>query len=318
MPWATARGTGLFRGPFHSRPDLKKVVTASVSTSVTLLSRRRALSIPVAKTNRLSCSMNIIDDLHKEVQIKTFPPQRIVSVVPSLTELLYDLGLSEQIVGITKFCIFPELIFRTKPRIGGTKTLHLEKIDALQPDLILANKEENDKSSIEELSSRFPTYVSDIKTFEDALEKIRIIGEITDTQETSLQLLNDIQQNFSRLPEQTHKPKVAYMIWKSPMMVAGGDTYISDMLSKAGFENGFEHLSRYPEIGEKELQNAGIEYIFLSSEPFPFKSSHIADFKQILPSAQATLVDGTMFSWYGSRLSLAPTYFIHLRKELNI
>ncbi len=261
--------------------------------------------------------MKIIDDLEREVHMKVFPPKRIISVVPSLTELLYDLGLEKQIVGITKFCVFPDVLFRSKPRIGGTKTIDVEKIAALQPDLILANKEENDKNSINQLSARFPTYVSDIKTFDDAVEKIQIIGEITDTASRGKEIFNNIIKAFNGFSPSDQKPRIAYMIWKSPLMVAGGDTYINDMLEKSGFENAFQHLSRYPEIDEKTLIETELDYIFLSSEPFPFKRSHIAYFKQLLPQTRATLVDGTMFSWYGSRLSVAPAYFFNLRQELN-
>ena len=258
------------------------------------------------------------DDLGKEVNISQFPPRRIISVVPSLSELLFDLGLKEQIVGITKFCIFPEELYKSKPRIGGTKTLHLSKIEALEPDLILANKEENQKEDIEKLSASFPTYVSDIKTLEDALKKVDIISKITNTQKAGRRLLNSIKSGFSSLELFEKRPKVAYMIWKSPIMVAGGDTYINDMLEKAGFENVFKHLSRYPTIEESILADTNLDYVFLSSEPFPFKKTHISYFEGITPKARATLVDGTMFSWYGSRLSMAATYFVNLRRELKI
>lgn len=258
------------------------------------------------------------DDLGKEINISNYPPQKIISVVPSLTELLFDLGLKEQIVGITKFCIFPDELFRSKPRIGGTKNLNIDKIIALQPDLILANKEENQKEDIEKLSARFPTYVTDIKTLEDAIEKIDIIGQLTNTKAIGEGIIQSILSRFSSLKEFKIKPKVAYMIWKSPIMVAGGDTYINDMLERAGFENAFKHLSRYPIVEEARLGDTQIDYVFLSSEPFPFKKRHLDYFEGIIPYAKATLVDGTMFSWYGSRLSMAASYFVNLREELKI
>ncbi len=258
------------------------------------------------------------DDLGKEVNIVNFPPKRIISVVPSLSELLFDLGLKEQIVGITKFCIFPEELFRSKPRIGGTKSLNIEKIKDLQPDLILANKEENQKEDIEKLSATFPTYVSDIKTLEDALEKIDIISEITNTSSLGSEISKNIRNTFADLSQFETRPKVAYMIWKDPIMVAGGDTYINDMLEKAGFDNAFKHLTRYPSVDESLLRSTKIDYIFLSSEPFPFKKSHIGHFEQLMPHSTATLVDGTMFSWYGSRLNMAATYFVNLRQVLKI
>lgn len=258
------------------------------------------------------------DDLGREVNLKQFPPQRIISVVPSLSELLYDLGLLEQIVGITKFCIFPKEMYRSKPRIGGTKSLNIDKIIALEPDLILANKEENQKEDIKKLSARFPTYVSDIKTLEDAIEKIDIISTITNTSHVGLEISKNIRNTFADLSQFERRPKVAYMIWKDPIMVAGGDTYINDMLEKSGFENAFKHLTRYPSVDESTLRDTQIDYIFLSSEPFPFKKSHIGHFEQLMPHSTATLVDGTMFSWYGSRMSKAATYFVNLRQALKI
>lgn len=258
------------------------------------------------------------DDLGREVDITNFPPKRIISVVPSLSELLFDLGLQERIVGITKFCIFPDELYRSKPRIGGTKSLHIDKIKSLKPDLILANKEENQKEDIDKLSATFPTYVTDIKTLADALKKIDIIGTITDTKRSSDEICASIISQFEELSHYETLPKVAYMIWKSPIMVAGGDTYINDMLEKAGFENAFKHSSRYPVIEESILAQTKLDYIFLSSEPFPFKKSHIGYFEQLMPQAKATLVDGTMFSWYGSRLSMAAAYFVNLRQDLKI
>jgi len=261
--------------------------------------------------------MNFIDDLGKSCKLTTYPPRKIISVVPSITELLYDLGLEDSIAGITKFCVFPDSIFRSKPRIGGTKTIDVEKIKAIKPDLIIANKEENDQSQIEQLSASFPTFVTDIKKYEDALEKIKIISELTDTAHKAKGLMGEIEKGFKEMPILRNKPRVAYMIWKSPLMIAGGDTYIQDMLSKAGFINAFAHHKRYPSIEESELSAAKVDYILLSSEPFPFKKKDVAFFTQISPTSKAILVDGTMFSWYGSRLQQVPPYFVTLQEQLK-
>jgi ABC-type Fe3+-hydroxamate transport system substrate-binding protein len=262
--------------------------------------------------------MKFIDDLGLELHIKSYPPKRIISVVPSLTELLYDLDLADEIVGITKFCVFPEVIFRSKTRIGGTKKLNIEKIKALQPDLIIANKEENQKEDIEYLSSIFPTYVTDIRIMDDAIGKIQTIGDLTDRKRQAQRLVKDINTGFEALDTFRTKPKVAYMIWKDPIMVAGGDTYISNMLEKAGFENVFADQKRYPSITPTMLKAADAEFIFLSSEPFPFKSKDISYFESLTSDATATLVDGTMFSWYGSRLKQVPSYLLNLRQELKL
>jgi len=261
--------------------------------------------------------MKIIDDLDRSCVLPNYPPKKIISLVPSITELLYNLGLEDSIAGITKFCVYPEVIYRSKPRIGGTKTIDIEKITSIAPDLIIANKEENNREEVEILSARFPTYVTDIRNYEDALEKIKIIGELTDKKQNAQALLDVIAGSFERLRPHTVNPKVAYLIWKSPLMVAGGDTYIQDMLSRAGFENAFAHYDRYPTIEIGELLATKIDYILLSSEPFPFMEKDIAHFQRLLPHTKATLVDGTMFSWYGSRLRLVPSYFVKLRTRLK-
>ena len=118
------------------------------------------------------------DQLGRTVDLPN-PPQRIISLVPSQTELLYSLGLGEAVVGITRFCTHPETWFRQKARIGGTKAIDPARVDALRPDLIIANKEENEKPQVEALATRYPVWTSDIKTLDDALDMIRSIGAIT-------------------------------------------------------------------------------------------------------------------------------------------
>lgn len=242
-----------------------------------------------------------------EVEI-SYPPQRIVSLVPSQTELLYDLGLIKEVIAITKFCVHPAEWFRNKTRIGGTKNLNIEKIIALQPDLIIANKEENTKKQIEILAKQFPVWVSDIKNVNDALEMIRGIGAITDKQEQGNSLLHEIENNIQTIELASKQKRVAYFIWYQPWMSVGKDTFIHDMLRRIGWQNVFEHEQRYPEISLQALQDAKPDLVLLSSEPFPFKEKHVKEILEILPDATVKLVDGEMFSWYGSRMLKAAKY----------
>lgn len=249
------------------------------------------------------------DQLGRRVNIP-FPPRRIVSLVPSQTELLHHLGAD--VVGITKFCIHPADWFRTKTRVGGTKQLHTDIIRSLSPDLIIANKEENDAEQVKALMDEFPVWVSDIHTLEDALEMIRVIGDITDFTQQASELSTQIAAEFSALSGSTPL-KTAYFIWKDPWMVAGGDTFIHEMMKVSGFENIFADTPRYPSIIPSVLKETGCEVILLSSEPYPFKDKHIAELQEILPDVKILLVDGEMYSWYGSRLLQAPAYFSSLR-----
>jgi ABC-type Fe3+-hydroxamate transport system substrate-binding protein len=245
-------------------------------------------------------------------RITTLPhtPQRIVSVVPSQTELLFDLGLREEVIGITKFCIHPDEWFRNKTRVGGTKTLDLEKIKTLDPDLIIANKEENDHAQIEALIHDYPVYISDIKTLDDALEMIMDIGNLTQREHEANKLAKDIHDGMFQLTLPQRRLRCAYFIWWEPLMTVNHDTFIHDMLRRCGFDNvfGTDASSRYPVIGEAALVDAQPELILLSSEPYPFKEKHIDYFRQLLPHAKVLTVDGEIFSWYGSRLLKAPDY----------
>lgn len=244
---------------------------------------------------------------------------RIISLVPSQTELLFDLGLKEEVVGITKFCIHPKKWFETKTRVGGTKQLNIEKIHSLKPDLIIANKEENVKEQIEELAKDYDVWVTDVNNLDDATQMIQDIGEMTRTEEKAYEIEKEILQNFAVIAEkitQTKKPKAAYFIWKDPYMVAAGQTFIHEMLPYCGIENAFEKESRYPEITLKSLKAQKCSLILLSSEPYPFKKKHQKEIEALLPGIPILLVDGEMFSWYGSRLSLAAGYFEKLHAEI--
>ena len=249
-------------------------------------------------------------------------PQRIISLVPSQTELLFDLDLDEQVVGITRFCVHPPEWFYTKTRVGGTKKLQIDIIHQLQPDLIIANKEENVKEQVEECAKNYPVWVSDVNNLGDAYEMIEQVGLITDKVNKSEEIITSIKKEFSQI-RNTHSPPVGgaggtcYLIWNDPYMTVGGDTFIHSMLEAAGFENVFKNQKRYPEITIDELKTKNLETLFLSSEPFPFKQKHIDQLQSLLPHTKMALVDGEMFSWYGSRLLYAPIYFNELQRSIG-
>jgi len=245
-------------------------------------------------------------------------PKRIISLVPSQTELLCHLGLDEEVVGITKFCVHPQTWFRTKTRIGGTKNINIEKIKALQPDLVIANKEENVKEQIEALQQFTSVYISDISTLAEAKQMIVQVGGLVDKTAEANKLVETIEQQFELL-QNIHPDKIpaAYFIWRDPYMAAGGDTFINDMMQYCGFENIFLDKHRYPQINIEQLNETGCMVLLLSSEPFPFKEKHIDALQSLLPGVKILLVDGEMFSWYGSRLLLAPGYFKQLLQQVK-
>jgi len=249
-----------------------------------------------------------------------YPPKRIISLVPSQSELLFDLGLDEEVIGITKFCIHPIDKFASRTKIGGTKKLKIEQIRALKPDLIIGNKEENTRSEIELLMEEFPVWMSDISNLQDSMVAIEQIGALVDRTPEANYLNHLIQAGFSDLQtlalnKNIHK-RVAYLIWKDPYLFAGRDTFIDDILRKIGFTN-VVRQSRYPEMELSKLKAENCELVFLSSEPYPFKENHIEEIQMALPHAKVMLVDGEMFSWYGSRLVKAVEYLFYLQEKIR-
>jgi len=251
------------------------------------------------------------DQLNRTVEIPE-NPQRIVSLVPSQTELLAYLGLRDRLVGVTKFCVHPNGLKREKTIIGGTKNFHFDKIDILKPDLIIGNKEENYQDGIKKLTQKYPVWMSDIYCLEDAFEMMLGVGEITGTKEKAATLVKQLQKDFGFVSQK--KGTAVYLIWKDPLMAVGKNTFIEDMLLKAGFENLIQK-DRYPELSNEELMGLDPDYLLLSSEPFPFKKKNLEDLSLILPRSKIILVDGEMFSWYGSRLLGTKAYFQFLENQ---
>lgn len=234
---------------------------------------------------------------------------RIVSCVPSLTELIFHLS-PEQLVGRTTFCIHPPEI-KSVDKIGGTKNLNISKILSLQPDWVICTKEENEKEQVVELANSQNVLVFDIKNLNDALEAILKIGEISQSTSKAGQLIADIK-NERALYKKASAKRAIYLIWQNPWMTVGNDTYIHHMMNEAGFDNVFSDTTRYPEIDlETEIGKRKPEVILLSSEPFPFKTRHSLDLSNRFPEINTLLVDGTYFSWYGSRIKEAYSYFSH-------
>jgi ABC-type Fe3+-hydroxamate transport system substrate-binding protein len=247
----------------------------------------------------------------------TYLPQRIVSLVPSQTELLFHLGLEDETVGLTKFCVHPQSWFKTKERVGGTKTINIDKVHQLQPDLIIANKEENVKEQIETLAANYPVWISDVNNLAGALKMIADIGTLTGKSAAANTLVSNIKMAFDEMPEIEKPVKTAYLIWRDPFMTIGGDTFINNMLQHCGLQNIFADKKRYPEVSIDELQTAHCQLLLLSSEPYPFKQKHIDELSHQLPGTKIILADGEFFSWYGSRMLQSPAYFKQLIAQIQ-
>jgi ABC-type Fe3+-hydroxamate transport system substrate-binding protein len=247
------------------------------------------------------------------------PALRIVSLVPSITATLHALGLDAQVVGITKFCVHPAGWLSQKQVVGGTKNLHLDRIARLKPDLIIANREENVAEKVLALAESWPVWLTNVATLEQSNQMIRQLGQLTGTTSQADLLAGQIEAGFASLEamaaslhQSSYKPAVLYFIWRKPWMVAGGDTFIHDIITRIGFANMMGHLNRYPQLTAEELTGLKPSQVWLSSEPYPFGQQHIAELRELLPLAQFRLVNGEYFSWYGSRMLSAVPYLASL------
>ena len=225
-------------------------------------------------------------------------PQRIISLVPSITEYLYALGLGDRVVGITKFCLYPDAWFQTKPRIGGTKTPDIYKIKALKPDLIIGNKEENRQEDIAALGEFAPVWMSDVNSIQDMYSLLMVIGRMVGEEAKALEWVERWNTYFAENKDLGQGKKALYFIWKDPEMVVGKGTYIHAYMEAIGYANCVEK-GRYPMLSDLDELNPDV--VLLSTEPFPFKETDFGYFQDRFPAAQVLLVSGEAFSWYGVR-----------------
>ncbi|MEZ4642595.1 MAG: helical backbone metal receptor [Chloroflexota bacterium] len=263
--------------------------------------------------------MNKVTDQMGRTLLVPQRPLRIVSLVPSQTELLFDLGLESEIVGLTEFCIHPAAQVAGKQRVGGPKKFRFDVIARLQPDLIFGNKEENYREGILQLAKSYPVWMSDILTLADACAMIRQVGGLVGKGDRALALAEQIESAFARLEICSSAAARRLFYLENPYLVAAANTFIHEMLTRCGFINVFAGYGngRYPEVTAEQIRAAQPDIIFLSSEPFPFREKHRQLFAEQFPETAVHLVDGEMFSWYGSRLLLAVDYFQQLQNKLH-
>lgn len=254
------------------------------------------------------------DHLNRELQIPDLP-KRIVSICPAITETLFALGATEQLVGRTKFCIFPKGEVEKLPHVGGTKDVDIDMVRSLKPDLIFAEKEENTKETVQALSKIAPVVVFEVQTIEHSYRLIQDLGQVTGHLEQAEIISSEAKLGFDRLPK-LQNSRVLYFIWRKPYMVVGNTTYIQSVLEHLGLENAAKYLDgRYPALTPELLKELAPDALLLSSEPFPFSEKHQTEFATLLPDTPSLLVDGEMF-WYGSKMLEASPYYALLVNQL--
>ena len=257
--------------------------------------------------------MSVLVDASGATRPVGVPARRIVSLIPSTTELLCALGLADALVGVTVYCVEPRDVVRTKARIGGEKDPDLAVIAALAPDLVVANVEENRREDIDALrAAGIPVWVTYPRSVAGGLAMIRELGAVTGAVAAAEAMLAELGPLHARvLAEAASRPPVAvfYPIWRGPYMTIGGNTYISDVLAVCGARNVFaEEAVRYPVVTLEEVARRRPDVILLPDEPFRFRRAHLADFASYadMPAVRdgrILLVDGKRFSWHGPRLA---------------
>jgi ABC-type Fe3+-hydroxamate transport system substrate-binding protein len=249
--------------------------------------------------------VRIIDDRGAAIELHE-PPQRVVSLVPSTTETLFDLGLPP--VGVTRYCVHPAAGLADLPRVGGTKDVVVERVRALRPDLIVGNCEENTREIFAALEPIAPVYAAFPRTVDDALADLLRLGALLGRHEQAQAWAERIGAERAALRALPPSPeRVAYLIWRKPYMAVSGDTFIGAMLREAGLHNVFEqHPERFPVIEPHQIAAAAPNRVLLSSEPFPFRATHAAELAEAtgLPGAAFAAADGELCSWHGTRLVL--------------
>jgi len=260
--------------------------------------------------------IHLTDSLNHDIKLNK-PAERIVSLVPSVTYTIDYFGASDSLVGLTRFCKLPEGLKRIKKVIGGTKDVNIERVKALNPDLIIANKEENTKETVEALQKIAPVYVSDVFDLESNTQFIQDLGKLIDKSDEADLLVEKIQHKIKLFKSDALSYKTAYMIWKDPWMTVGGDTFIHKIMSLTSFNNIFQHKKRYPTTSLDELLALKPKLVFLSSEPYPFKEKHREALQKQFPNSRVILVNGEAFTWFGAYPDIGLDYLLHLKKILT-
>lgn len=229
-------------------------------------------------------------------------PERIVSLVPSLTELVWWLGRGERLAGRTTFCVEPRGEIERVPRVGGTKNPKIDRIGALRPDLVLANKEENRREDVEALAAAgLRVLLTDPNSVGDALAMIAELGVVLECEERAEELIAEARSALAE-PAPARRPRVFVAIWRQPLLGLGAATYGHDLIERAGAVNILGDRIRYPEVARDEVAALCPDLILLPDEPYPFNQENAAEFAAIAP---AVVVDGMLLWWYGPRMPFA-------------
>lgn len=258
--------------------------------------------------------MITITDARNKKIVFSEPPKRVVSLIPSITEALFDLGAGEAIAGVSNYCIHPAEGVKNKIKVGGQKNPDMGKIKAIHPDLIILNMEENKPEHIKFLSQHYTTWVTYPRLFRDAENLLMQLGKVFDAESRASVYADKIRISSKQLSSiRRRKIKTMYLIWRNPWMSINRDTFIHNVLELHHMENVYaKRDKRYFEVTAQDIEDADPDIIILPDEPYHFREKHKSEFSHLSVSAvknsRIFLADGTYFCWYGTRTARASQY----------
>ena len=255
---------------------------------------------------------SFVDSLGRELRL-TGAPRRIVSLVPSITETLFSLGLGASIAGVTDYCVHPAEGVREKPKLGGTKNPRLDELLALSPDLVIANREENRRRDVERLEAAgVAVFVTDARDVEAAIRELEVFGELTERAREARSIAEGVRDalRVARESRPDPAPRVVSLVWRRPWMAVGGDSFAHALVSECGGLNPFEESERrYPRVDEGDLEAAAPDVILLPTEPYAFGEAERQELLALdCPAARSGrihVIEGELLTWYGPRMARA-------------
>ena len=263
------------------------------------------------KRDHFTGKLIIKDQLKRKITIR-YPINKIVSLVPSITQTLYDFGLESKVIGITKFCPQGDEEKYKKICIGGTKNINIDKITQIDPDIILSDQEETPERIVKKISLHMPIWLSRVTNMEYNIEFMYNLNEILPCTNKIYKHLMSIEDKIKSIKQIGKNSSFLCLIWKDPYMAAASSTYISSFISNFGFNNSISHLKRYPKISLEEIKTMAPEWIFLPDEPYAFNEENKKTLQKILPKSKVITLIGKHLSWYGSLSYTAIDYFTSL------
>ena len=260
--------------------------------------------------------MKVEDALGRQFDFDT-APRRIVSLVPSITETLFAFGLDDAVVGATDYCVHPGDRLAQGPRVGGTKNVRVDEVVALEPELVIANREENRRRNVEALEARgLRVFVTYVRTLTEAVRDLGTLGRIMRCHAKAAAIARELDAALAEVGG-APAPRVLALIWKKPWMTFNADTFAHDLSSASGGRNPFaDAAARYPRISEAELAAVDPEVILLPTEPYAFGEEDRRELGsldcQAARNGRVHVVEGELLSWYGPRMPRALRTFSRL------